>query len=104
MRTGGSSSCHRAASSRSWTWPRLRRPSPSLTRSLSFSPSKVNQGIILFQHLTLFVSVYLVSSTRSCVSSPNIKYPCVNAFSACLQSSDVHIQTAAIKILSEIFR
>ena len=53
---------------------------------------------------SMFVSVYLVSSTRSCVSSPNIKYPCVNAFSACIQSRDVHIQTAAIKILSEIFR
>ena len=53
---------------------------------------------------SIFVSVYLVSSTRSCVSSPNIKYPCVNAFSACIQSRDVHIQTAAIKILSEIFR
>ena len=50
------------------------------------------------------IPVYLVSSTRSCVSSPNIKYPCVNAFSACLQSRDVQIQTAAIKILSEIFR
>ena len=50
------------------------------------------------------ILVYLVSSTRSCVSSPNIKYPCVNAFSACLQSRDVQIQTEAIKILSEIFR
>lgn len=54
--------------------------------------------------LLLAIKVYLVSSTRSCVSSPNIMYPCVNAFSACLQSRDVQIQTAAIKILSEIFR
>ena len=41
MRSGGSSSCLRVVSSRSWTWPRLRRPSQSLTRSLSFSPLKV---------------------------------------------------------------
>ena len=41
MRSGGSSSCLRVVSSRSWTWPRLRRLSQSLTRSLSFSPLKV---------------------------------------------------------------
>ena len=38
------------------------------------------------------------------LSSPNIKYPSVNAFSASLQSQDIQVQKSCLTILSQIFK
>lgn len=54
--------------------------------------------------LLLAIKVYLVYGPLELVSSPHIKYPCVNAFSASLQSRHVGVVTRALKILSEIVK
>jgi len=54
--------------------------------------------------LLLAIKVYLVNSPCDMVSSANIKYPCINAFSSSLQSANKLVQISAVKILTEIIR
>ena len=45
-----------------------------------------------------------MNSPCDMVSSANIKYPCINAFSSSLQSANKLVQISAVKILTEIIR
>jgi len=54
--------------------------------------------------LLLAIKVYLLYGTSEMLSTPNIKYPSVNAFSSSLQSQDIHVQKSCLKILSQIFK
>lgn len=56
------------------------------------------------RHMLSVISVYLLYSSQEMLSRPNIIYPAINAFSSCLQSQQIQVQTNCLNILSDLLR